>query len=187
MLRTRVGYCGGTKESPTYRAMGDHTEAIGIDYDPTVISYEDLLERFWTSHHCGAGFGGRQYMNAVFYHNDGQRKMAEAARKKAARKQGVSVDQVKTALLPVGRFTYAERYHQKYALPRTSEVRLFLEEVYPTAKELADSTVATRLNAYLGSGYDRDVAVLEEEAADYGLPEKLAARVLEEARRRQRR
>ena len=187
MLRTRVGYCGGTKESPTYRSMGDHTEAIAIDFDPTVISYEDLLERFWASHHCGSGTWGRQYMNAVFYHNDEQRKLAEASQRKAARKEGIASDKVKTKILPVRRFTYAEGYHQKYALPRTSEVRLFLQDVYPTAKELADSTVATRLNAYLGSGYDRNVAVLEKEIAEYGLPEKLAARVLEEARRRQRR
>ncbi|NIP94985.1 MAG: peptide-methionine (S)-S-oxide reductase, partial [Akkermansiaceae bacterium] len=37
MLRTRVGYCGGTKENPTYRSLGDHTEAIAIDFDPTVV------------------------------------------------------------------------------------------------------------------------------------------------------
>ena len=187
MLRTRVGYCGGTKESPTYRAMGDHTEAIAIDFDPTVIGYEDLLGRFWTSHHCGSGSWGRQYMNAVFYHNEGQRKLAEASQKKAARKQGIAANKVTTEILPVGRFTYAEGYHQKYSLPRASEVRLFLEGVYPTAKELADSVVATRLNAYLGGGYDRDVAVLEKEIAKYGLPEKLEAAVLEKARKRRSR
>jgi hypothetical protein len=146
-----------------------------------------LLEKFWASHHCGAGSGSRQYMHAVFYHNDGQRKLAEAARRKAARSQGIAEVEVKTAIVPVGRFTYAEAYHQKYALTRSSEVRKFLEEIYPSAKELADSTVATRLNAYLGSGYERNVAVLEKQIAGYGLPEKLAARVLEEARRRQRR
>ncbi len=101
-------------------------------------------------------------MNAVFYHNDGQRKLAEASQRKAARTQGIAADKVTTAILPVGRFTYAEGYHQKYSLSRNSEVRLFLQEVYPTGKELADSTVATRLNAYLGSGYERDVAVLEK-------------------------
>jgi peptide-methionine (S)-S-oxide reductase len=167
--------------------MGDHTEAVAIDFDPAVISYEALLERFWASHHCGSGSWGRQYMNAVFYHNDGQRMLAEASRKTAARKQGLAPDKAKTAILPVGRFTYAEGYHQKYALPRNSEVRLFLQEVYPSAKELADSTVATRLNAFLGSGYDRDVAVLENEIATYGLPEKLEAQVLEKARKRRSR
>lgn len=167
--------------------MGDHTEAIAIDYDPTVLSYEDLLGRFWASHHCGTGFGGRQYMNAIFYHNDGQRKLAEAALRVAARQQGVAVMEVQTAIVPVGRFTYAEAYHQKYSLPRNSEVRQFLAEVYPTGKELADSTVATRLNAHLGGGYERDVAVLEQEIGRYGLPETLQARVLDEARRRQAR
>ncbi|MFT5108975.1 MAG: peptide-methionine (S)-S-oxide reductase, partial [Pseudoalteromonas tetraodonis] len=43
-MRTRVGYCGGTKESPTYYSMGDHTEAFSLDYDPARLSYSDLLE-----------------------------------------------------------------------------------------------------------------------------------------------
>lgn len=184
MLRTRVGYCGGSKESPTYRSMGDHTEAVSIDFDPSVISYEDLLERFWASHHCGSGTWSRQYMNAVFYHNDEQRKLAEASQKKAARKQGLAPDKVKTSILPVGMFTYAEGYHQKYSLRRNSEVRLFLEELYPTPKEFADSTVATRLNAYLGSGMDRDLEAFEKGVGQYGLPDKLRAAVLEKVRRR---
>lgn len=184
MLRTRVGYCGGTKESPTYRSMGDHTEAVAIDFDPRVIGYEDLLERFWASHHCGSGSWGRQYMNAVFYHNDEQRKLAEASKEKAARKQGLAPDKVKTAILPVGVFTYAEGYHQKYSLRRNSEVRLFLEEVYPTPKEFADSTVATRLNAFLGSGMDRDLDSFEQEIGKFGLPEKLQASVLQNVRKR---
>ena len=68
MLRTRVGYSGGTTKSPTYRAMGDHTEAIAIDFDPTVISYQELLRRFWDSHYCASNVSSRQYMNVVFYH-----------------------------------------------------------------------------------------------------------------------
>ena len=183
MLRTRVGYCGGTKESPTYRSMGDHTEAIAIDFDPTVISYEDLLKRFWDDHYCASNVGMRQYMNAVFYHDDEQKALAEKHRALAAQKLGITVDSVQTALLPVGRFTYAEAYHQKYALTPHRELRAFLSETYPDGKSLADSTVATRLNAYLGSGFERDRETLEKEIASYGLPDKLRTYVLQKAKR----
>ena len=94
-----MGYAGGTKEHPTYHALGDHTEAVAIDFDPTVISYEDLLKRFWEGHHCGTNFGGRQYMNAVFYHNPAQKKLAEKWRAVAAKKEGIPVSKVKTGKL----------------------------------------------------------------------------------------
>ena len=178
MLRTRSGYCGGTAKSPNYTNLGDHTEAVSIDFDPTVTSYEDLLERFWNAHHCGSGGSMRQYMIAVFYHNDEQRKVAERSRARHARKQGVAPKDVKTPILPVQTFTYAEGYHQKYMLRRGSALRQFLEETYPTAKEFADSTVATRLNAFLGWGFDRDLKTLEREIKDYGLPEKLQEEIL---------
>jgi len=50
VVRTRVGYAGGTTEGPTYKMIGDHTETIEIDYDPAVISYRELLEIFFDSH-----------------------------------------------------------------------------------------------------------------------------------------
>ena len=50
MVRTRVGYAGGTTENPTYRNIGDQNETIQIEYDPTQISYEELLDMFWRSH-----------------------------------------------------------------------------------------------------------------------------------------
>ncbi len=50
MIRTRVGYAGGSEENPTYYDLGGHTETVEIDYDPTRISYEELLAIFWDSH-----------------------------------------------------------------------------------------------------------------------------------------
>ena len=50
VIRTRVGYAGGTTESPTYHNIGDHTETIQIDYNPAKISYEQLLEIYWDNH-----------------------------------------------------------------------------------------------------------------------------------------
>lgn len=50
VIRTRVGYCGGTKTIPTYRNIGDYTESIEVDYDPNEIKYETLLNIFWSNH-----------------------------------------------------------------------------------------------------------------------------------------
>ncbi|NIP94986.1 MAG: peptide-methionine (S)-S-oxide reductase, partial [Akkermansiaceae bacterium] len=117
------------------------------------------------------------------YHNEEQKALAEKTRGAAAAKAGIPEEAVQTAILPAGTFTYAEAYHQKYSLTRHRELRTFLTQTYPTAKELADSTVATRLNAWLGSGFDRDPDALANEIGNYGLPDKLRDYVLSKAGR----
>ena len=166
MLRTRVGYCGGSKESPSYYDLGDHTEAFSIDYDPTLLSYQDLLGYFWNGHNPRRNHSSRQYINAVFYRDTAQQKLAETTRDA----QGSNIA---TEIIPVGDFTYAEGYHHKYYLTRYSEIREFLEATYPDAKSLADSSVAMRLNAYLGSGMMRDWNRFLAELPEYGLPEAI--------------
>ena len=76
-------------------------------------------------------------------------------------------------MLPIQNFTYAEGYHQKYYLTRYSDIRDFLTKTYPGEKALADSTVATRLNAYLGSGMQRNWQTFLAELSSYGLPENI--------------
>jgi len=169
VLRTRAGYCGGTKQDPTYYSLGDHTEAFSIDYDPDVLSYADLLGHFWDGHRCERNNSSRQYMNAVFYRDEAQKELAEASRGERAK----HVSHVATEILPVGKFTYAEGYHHKYYLTRYGEIREFLEQTYPEAKSLADSSVAMRLNAYLGSGMRRDWQRFLAELPEYGLPEAI--------------
>jgi peptide-methionine (S)-S-oxide reductase len=176
VLRTRVGYCGGTQENPSYYSLGDHTEAFSIDYDPGVLSYEALLGHFWAGHRSERNHSSRQYMNAVFYRDGEQKRLAEASRDSQGRK-------VATGILPIGAFTYAEGYHQKYYLTRYAEIREFLEATYPDAKSLADSTVAMRLNAYLGSGMGRDWDRFLAELADFGLPAKIEAELGETAQK----
>lgn len=173
MLRTRVGYAGGDKSNPTYYAMGDHTEAITIDYDPSVLSYDDLLKYFWQGHRCDQVNSSVQYMNAVFYRDEAQKELAKASLAMEATRRGISKGDVETKVLPMKRFTYAEGYHQKYYLTRFRDVRGFLNETYPDAKSLADSTVATRLNAILGSGMDKDWKAFLKELPKYDLPEEM--------------
>lgn len=155
--------------------MGDHTEAISIDYDPSVISYSELLAYFWKGHRCEYNNSSTQYMNAVFYRNNEQKELAETGLKIRAASLGISADAVATKILPVKVFTYAEKYHQKYAI--RGDIRARIDEIYPDSKSLADSTVATRLNAYLGRGEDQNRSEFLEELAEYGLSEALEKEV----------
>lgn len=157
--------------------MGDHTEAISIDFDPSVISYEKLLAHFWNGHRCNSVNSSTQYMNAVFYQNDSQHSIAKKSLTQHITKLGINSADVQTKILPVRQFTYAERYHQKYYLRRGSDIRSFLENTYTDAKSLADSTVATRLNAYLGTGARRNWTNFREELPQYGLPDNLEEKV----------
>lgn len=119
-------------------------------------------------------------MNAIFFRDENQKERAEASLIAEAARLGISVDDVETKILPMRTFTYAEGYHQKYGLTRHREIREYLNEVYPDAKSFADSTVATRLNAYLGLGLIRHHQALLEELPSYGLPasiEKAVRRV----------
>ena len=109
MVRTRVGYSGGTKEDPTYYSLGDHSETIQIDYDPAQISYEELLIVFWESHHPEWPSLSRQYASVIFYHNDEQKKLALATREREEAIKGV----IHTVVLSFSRFYLAEAYHQK--------------------------------------------------------------------------
>lgn len=179
MLRTRVGYAGGEREKPTYRSMGDHTEAISIDFDPNVISYDALLKLFWNGHRCQSAGRSRQYMNAVFYHNEKQKTAAEESLRKQAERLGISANEIGTKILPVRSFTYAEGYHQKYSL--RGDLREFLEETYPNTKAFADSAVGARLISFLGSGVAKDWDLFLEELPSYGLPVKLESRLREMA------
>ena len=172
-----MGYCGGDKEKPSYYNMGDHTEAISIDYDPSVITYSELLGHFWKGHRCEYNNTRVQYMNAVFYRNDEQKELARTALEIRAASLGISSEKVATKILPVKVFTYAEKYHQKYAI--RGDIRARMEELglYPDAKSIADSTVATRLNAYLGSGINQNRSEFLDELAEYGLPEAIEKEV----------
>lgn len=157
--------------------MGDHTESISIDYDPANLSFEEFLGHFWSAHHCERNHPSPQYRNVLFFRNEAQRDAALASREVYARTRGLKVGKVATEIRAATEFTYAEGYHQKYYLTRHKDLRGFLESCYPAAKELADSTVATRLNAFLGSGMDRDWEAFLDELPAYGLPESLEASV----------
>lgn len=168
-----MGYCGGRTKAPTYHSIGDHTEAISIDFDPTIISFGKLLSFFWLSHHSLRNHASTQYRSVLFYRSTEQQQVGEQSFCEEAGRQGVERSAIKTHFEEATTFTYAERYHQSYYLTRYHDLRAFLEETYHSEKELADSAVATRLNAFLGSGMDRDWETFLEELPEYGLPERI--------------
>ena len=173
MVRTRVGYAGGTTEKPTYHRLGDHTETLQLDFDPELITYDELLDIFWASHHPEHGAWSRQYMAAVFYHDEEQKRAIEESLDRiASNLRG----KVKTKVLPLTAFTMAEAYHQKYALRRSTAIMEEFQAMYPTLEGFVDSTAAARVNGYL-AGYGT-CERLQEEIDDLGVSADGAKRLL---------
>lgn len=116
------GYSGGQRENPTYEQVcsgaSGHAEVIQIGYDPSKISFDELLEVFWTVHdpttlnRQGADVG-TQYRSVVFYHNNEQKKLTEKY-KAALNASGAWSNPVVTEILPISKFYPAEKYHQEY-------------------------------------------------------------------------
>jgi len=163
-VRTRVGYAGGTTENPTYRRIGDHSETIQIDYDPTQISYEELLDVFWSSHNPLQPPYSRQYMSIIFYHGEEQRQLARASMEGQAAGTG---REVLTELQPAAAFYLAEDYHQKYYLRRVPELVAEYRAIYPDLLDFVDSTATARANGYLGG--NGSLGRLREELDQLGL------------------
>lgn len=148
-----MGYAGGRMAEPTYAKMGDHTETVQVDYDPKRVTYAQLLDIFWKNHKPTRRSWSRQYMNAVFYHNEDQRRQALAARVEVERKLG---GEVKTEVVPVRSFTMAEDYHQKYILKGHQPLLREMLNLYPNSQDFVASTAVTRLNGYAGGNGNRD-------------------------------
>jgi peptide-methionine (S)-S-oxide reductase len=147
VVRTRVGYAGGTTAEPTYESIGDHSEAVEVEFDPARISYQDLLAVFWKAHDPASRSISRQYRTAVFWTGDEQRRLAEVSRELAAKGVGRTVA---TSLEPLQGFTPAEDYHQKYYLRSVKVIADAFHGIYPDEREFAASTAAARVNGYLG-------------------------------------
>jgi len=169
--RTRVGYAGGTKASPTYQAIGDHVETVEVLYDPKVVSYEELLSLFWQSHDPSAKPYTNQYSSLILATTDAQ--MA-AARRSAQAYETDSGKRVATEIAEFTRFYPAEEYHQKYYLRQDPTLAREFSAMFG-ADEVAfrDSTAAARVNGYLvGDGTPERFA---GERSSLGLSEKAAS------------
>ena len=120
VYRTEVGYCGGNSPNTNYREVctgtTNHAEAVKLEFDPKVISYEEIIKKFFEFHDPttlnsqGPDFG-TQYRSEIFYLNDEQKKIAE----KVINEENVRLSgKVVTKLSELKNYCAAEEYHQKY-------------------------------------------------------------------------
>ncbi|ADD03936.1 peptide methionine sulfoxide reductase MsrA (S-form specific) [Natrialba magadii ATCC 43099] len=144
VVRTRVGYAGGTEPNPSYYSLGDHTEVVQLEYDPETLSYEDLLEVFWANHSWQPPSRKRQYRGVVLAHDDEQYEAAHRTKDDLAERTGTTVESEIEVLESI---TLAEDYHQKYELRSTPVAGDELVDQY--GDEFVDSTVVARLNGFV--------------------------------------
>ncbi|HSJ38018.1 MAG TPA: peptide-methionine (S)-S-oxide reductase MsrA [Planococcus sp. (in: firmicutes)] len=168
VLRTRVGFAGGTSPNPTYRHMGDHTETVEIDFDPAVISYEEILSEFWLNHYPNRGnYKGRQYISLLRYHGDRQKEAIDGVKREMEKKLGESIE---TDIAAFDNFTLADERHQKYYLKRYPNTLEQLQDLFPKPEHLVDSTFAARLNGFV-KGYGK-MQGLKNEIASWNIEEE---------------
>jgi peptide-methionine (S)-S-oxide reductase len=146
VVSTRVGYAGGSKKNPTYRDLGDHTETVQIEFDPRLITYRDLLEVFWKSHDPTAP-RSNQYRSLILFHNEEQKRLATESREREQSRRGETTT---TVIAAFSEFFPAEAYHQKYWLRQVPGLMNELRSLFSSDEVMVASTVAARLNGYLG-------------------------------------
>jgi len=122
VISTTSGYIGGTMKNPSYEMVSSgttgHTEAVEVIYDPSKVSYDELLVAFWKNHDpttinrqfCDAG---TQYRPAIFYHDAEQKRLAEASKAKVIQTKTFS-QSILTPIEKADMFWPAEDYHQDY-------------------------------------------------------------------------
>lgn len=122
VISVTSGYSGGDVKNPTYREVSygktGHAEVCRIIFDPSKISYSDLLQAFWSSHdpttlNRQGNDAGTQYRSAIFYLNNEQKELAEKY-KKELDGSGAFTDKIVTEITPFSEFYVAEDYHQDY-------------------------------------------------------------------------
>jgi peptide methionine sulfoxide reductase msrA/msrB len=162
------GYTGGSGENPTYEdyAAKGHIEAIEVIYDPSMVSYEKLLEVFWRQidpTDSGGQFvdRGRQYKSAIFYHDEQQKALAEKSKADLA-KSGKYSEPIVTEIVKADTFYRAEDYHQDY---HTKNPIRYKHYRYNSGRD-----------QYLDKvwGKDRDVKEVSQQTQEFQKPSKEA-------------
>jgi peptide-methionine (S)-S-oxide reductase len=134
VVSTTSGYMGGTTKNPTYEQVSTgrtgHTEVVDVVYDPTKVSYERLLEQFWLNHDptvkdrqfCDAG---SQYRPEIFYHDDEQKRLAEASKAKWEKAKPFR-QPILTPITKASEFWRAEDYHQDYYIKNPVQYKFYV-------------------------------------------------------------
>ena len=124
VVTTAVGYEGGFTPNPTYEEVCSgrtgHAESVRVVFDPTKVTYSELLKVFWESHNPTQGMRqgndvGSQYRSAIFYTSPAQKAAAEESRAAYQKKLSeAGYGEITTEIVPAGEFYFAEDYHQQY-------------------------------------------------------------------------
>ena len=158
-----MGYTGGKKKSPTYHDLGNHTEALQIDFDPLQITFDEIVDRFWKSHNPIGSRRSSQYMSAIWYRDEQQLSVINASIQALTQRFETRPT---TQVQPLDVFYRAEDYHQKYGLQRHQSVMRKFSAMYSDFHDFVDSTAAARLN---GFAYGQGTQVqFDEESESYG-------------------
>jgi peptide-methionine (S)-S-oxide reductase len=155
VVRTRVGYAGGSKAAPTYHDLGDHSEAVQVEYDPDELDYSDLVAVAFENHDPRSQSRKRQYQNVAFYESESERDAVEAY----LRESDWPRDAVETRIERLDAFHLAEDYHQKFQLSSTPSLLSPFEEAGYDGDEIRESPAAAKVNAHAAG---KDVSAFEE-------------------------
>ena len=133
VISTTSGYMGGKTKNPTYEQVSSgtsgHAEVVQVEYDPSKVSYEKLLEVFWRNIDPTQRDGqfcdhGSQYRTAIFYHSEEQRKLAEAS-KAALEKNKPFKGEIATEITAAPQFYRAEEYHQDFYKKNPTRYKIY--------------------------------------------------------------
>lgn len=133
VIKVESGYTGGAQENPTYKEVCSgttgHCEAVQVTFDPSLVTYEQLLDTYWRQidpTDPGGQFAdrGQTYQSAIFYHNEEQKKQAEKS-KEDLEKNEIFEKPIVTKILPATPFYSAEEYHQDYHKKNPTHYKLY--------------------------------------------------------------
>ncbi|KAF1871968.1 hypothetical protein Lal_00012186 [Lupinus albus] len=176
VIRTTVGYAGGSKHNPRYRTFGDHAESVQVQYDPGMTSFKELLDIFWSCHDPRQVYGqgpdvGNQYRSIIFVNGTEESRIASVSKEQEQARSRSSI--VTTQILQLGTFYPAEPEHQlrdeeddvfnggslgteyqyanrgilKFELKKNSFLIKLIGNLHE--EELERSSLATKLNGYV--------------------------------------
>lgn len=175
VVRIKVGYAGGTAAAPTYEDLGDHSEAVQLEYDPAQLSFEELLQVFWSSHDPTYRHWSRRFASIVFFRDKEQKRVAMESRDRQVQRVA---GPILTEIVPFSAFHPAEAYQQRHYLRQVAALLHQFQQIYPEQAEFLASTAVMRANGYLG-GYGTMTA-LQGDLAKLGLSKAGQQRLLSE-------
>lgn len=157
VIRTQVGYAGGTKPGPSYDVIGDHTEVIQVEYDPEAASFATLLNQAFDHHNPYHQPKKRQYHNIIFTTSESQEHQLE----EYLTANGFDRRAIETRVESFTQFYLAEDYHQKFTLRGKRWITDVFDELGYNSADIRESPAAAKLNAH-AAGHDVSAPFLSE-------------------------